>query len=92
MGCGMWDVKYTVDGTDGWMDGVFCVCVCVALGKKSILKSYAGDGKEVAASECVSYPITVTGAKDKYILRLFGTDPSGIIFLFSFSCLFFFLS
>lgn len=32
-------------------------------GKRSILKSFAGDGKELTASECVSYPITVTGAK-----------------------------
>lgn len=25
--------------------------------------------------ECVSYPVTLTGVKDKYVLRMFDTDP-----------------
>ena len=45
--------------------------------KTTILKSFAQDAtKDVSGVfECVSYPITITGVKDKYILRLFDTDP-----------------
>lgn len=34
-------------------------------GKASILKTFAGDGREPGNNEAVSFPITVTGAKDK---------------------------
>ena len=44
-------------------------------GKKEVLKTFAGDGRDVTASDVVSFPITVTGAKDKYILRVFCTEP-----------------
>ena len=45
--------------------------------KTSIMKSFAQDAtKDVSGVfEAVSYPITITGVKDKYILRLFDTDP-----------------
>ena len=45
--------------------------------KTTILKSFAQDATKDLSGvfEAVSYPITITGVKDKYILRLFDTDP-----------------
>lgn len=41
------------------------------------MKSFAQDATKDLSGvfEAVSYPITITGVKDKYILRLFDTDP-----------------
>jgi GTPase SAR1 family protein len=48
-----------------------------ATSKTTILKSFAQDATKDLSGvfEAVSYPITITGVKDKYILRLFDTDP-----------------
>lgn len=45
--------------------------------KTTILKSFAQDATKDLSGvfECVSYPATVAGARDKYIVRLFDTDP-----------------
>jgi hypothetical protein len=48
-----------------------------ATSKTTILKSFAQDATKDLSGvfEAVSYPITITGVKEKYILRLFDTDP-----------------